>query len=281
LTSQRLPADARIGSVRLRVRDLEASAEFYETLLGLVPAVTGPASVTWSNRPGERGFIGLEADSGIHPRPDSVFGIYHYAILYPDRASLAVTLRRFIAARWPFTGFSDHGVSEAAYLDDPDGIGVELYVDRPSDRWPRDGGAIAMYTRPLDLDGLLAEADRANARGAGRARVGHVHLHVRDLAESAAFYTNVLGLDSMAELPGARFLSAGGYHHHLGLNTWARREAPPDVAGLAEWVIEVGAADYAATIARVRQAGVATRETDGGCRFVDPDGNAIIVRSSG
>ena len=293
MTTSRLPDDATIGGVRLRVRDLDAPARFYGELLGLAASPAGADSVAWSNRAGEPGFIRLDADSRTLPRPDSVFGVYHYAILYPDRASLAVTLRRLIAARWPFTGFADHGVSEAAYLDDPDGIGVELYADRPRERWPRQGDAIAMYTQPLDLDNLLAEADRTDATAleqppgkgfhgpATRARIGHVHLHVRDLARAAAFYIDVLGLDSMAELPGARFLSAGGYHHHLGLNVWARREPPEDVAGLLEWVIEVGAGGYAATVDRVRRAGVAVEEFDRSCRFADPDGNAIVVRQSG
>jgi catechol 2,3-dioxygenase len=269
-----------IGGLRLRVRDLEASAGFYERLLGLVPAPTGPASLTWANRAGEPGFIELTAEPRTQARPDSVFGIYHYAILYPDRAALAITLRRIIDARWSFTGFADHGVSEAAYLDDPDGIGVELYVDRPRERWPRQGGTLAMYTRPLDLDNLLAEADAADAPTTAGARIGHVHLHVRDLAGTAAFYIDVMGLDSMAELPGARFLSSGGYHHHLGLNTWAKREPPPDSAGLVEWVVEVGAADLDATVDRVRRAGGSPQETERGYRLADPEGNVVVIRQS-
>jgi catechol 2,3-dioxygenase len=270
-----------IGGIRLRVRDLDASAPFYETLLGLAPARTGPAAVSWSNIEGEPGFIHLEADAATRPRPDSVIGIYHYAILYPDQASLAVTLRRLFAAHWPFTGFADHGVSEAAYLDDPDGIGVELYVDRPRERWPWNGDALAMYTRPLDVENLLREADRISGAVSAGARIGHVHLHVRDLARSAAFYMDGVGLDSMAELPGARFLSSGGYHHHLGLNTWARRDAPAGVAGLLEWMIDMDAAGHAATADRLERAGVSIEETAAGRRFADPDGNVIVLRQSG
>src|SRR5690606_13490320 len=156
---------------------------------------------------------------------------------------LARLVLRLAEARWPFQGFSDHGVSEAVYLPDPDGNGLELYADRPRSAWQWRDGELVMFTRPLAVEGLLAELARAPARPGGPPwhplrRIGHVHLHVAELARSGAFYHGLLGFAvTTRRYPGALFLAAGGYHHHLGLNIWEGQGAPPppaDAAGLVD-----------------------------------------------
>jgi catechol 2,3-dioxygenase len=279
MTSAKLPASASIRRVHLRVADIERSRAFYADTLGLNATMRGDDSVALGARGPGGDFLAISALPKTRPRPTSTFGLYHFAILYPDRTSLALALRRLAAARWPFTGFADHGVSEAAYLDDPDGNGIELYFDRPRPDWPYRDGRIALVTLPLDVEGLLRHAADHDDNEVFDAvpRIGHIHLHVRDLARSTAFF-HALGMDSMATLPGAGFLSAGGYHHHVGINTWARREPSPDVAGLLDWTLEIG--DEAArgeALDRLAAAGVNADEYEDGHRVEDPDGNVLLL----
>jgi len=219
----------RIASVRLAVSDLPRSATFYEHALGL-PLL---------RREDERALLGadprhpaLELVSIADPVPlaPRSSGLFHVAWLHPTRAGLAETVRRIAAARWPLEGASDHGVSEAIYLSDPDGLGIEIYVDRPRERWEHDEGGhgVHMFTAPLDLEDLLAQGSAEPApqiaEGTG---IGHVHLKVAGVPRAAAFYRDELGFEEMAQLPSAAFLSAGGYHHHIGLNSWQSAGAPP------------------------------------------------------
>jgi catechol 2,3-dioxygenase len=219
----------RIASVRLAVSDLARSASFYEHALGLALL----------RREDERALLGvdpaqpaLELTSIADPVPlaPRSTGLFHVAWLHPTRAGLAETVRRIAATRWPLEGASDHGVSEALYLSDPDGLGIEIYVDRPRERWQtgEGGRGVRMFTAPLDLDDLLAQgpAEPAPQIAAGTG-IGHVHLKVADVPRADAFYRDELGFEEMAQLPSAAFLAAGGYHHHIGLNSWQSAGSPP------------------------------------------------------
>ncbi len=244
-----------IGSVKLAVSDLSRSVDFYERVLGL-PLIS---------RDEDRARLGVDRE---HPpleltalghatalAPGST-GLFHVAWLHPSRAALAETVRRVARGRWPIDGASDHGVSEALYLSDPDGLGIEIYADRPPEQWerPPDGHGVVMVTLPLDLEDLMARSpgEPAPAMAPGVV-VGHVHLKVADVPRAVAFYRDALGFDEQARLPSAAFLSAGGYHHHVGLNSWQSQggSPPPDSAPRLRVVeFELGGANGLAALER-------------------------------
>ncbi|HEY7830888.1 MAG TPA: VOC family protein [Solirubrobacteraceae bacterium] len=224
----------RIASVHLAVSDLARSIDFYERVLGL-PRISSDEDQALLGPDGERALLRLTRIA--HPTfvPRGSTGLFHVAYLYPTRQALAEGVLRVAHNRWPIDGVADHGVSEAIYLSDPDGLGIEIYVDRPREQWsrPASGHGVNMVTLPLDLDDLLTQASAGSTpampSGTG---IGHVHLKVADVARSSAFYRDALGLEEQAQLPSAAFLSAGGYHHHIGLNSWHSQggAAPPDTA---------------------------------------------------
>jgi len=234
----RLPAATRLGRVVLQVAVLERSVEFYRTVLGLevCSRTDGGAELGVA---GEEPLIELRERPGVSPLPRSGrIGLFHFAILLPDRSSLGRFVSHLAEQGIP-SGSSDHRVSEAVYLHDPDGLGIEVYADRPREDWVRVGGELLMTSEPLDLGDLRRAAGGERWRGmpAG-ASIGHIHLHVGDLERAGAFYDQGLGLDRVVwSYPGALFLSAGGYHHHLGVNTWAASAtvAAMDDARLLEW----------------------------------------------
>jgi len=224
-----LPADARIDSVSLTVTDLDRSVPFYCDVLGFREA----------GREGATSF--LAADAGpvlieLHERRDAIAkprrttGLFHFAILVPTRAALGRSLRRLSDRQWPLSGVADHLVSEALYLNDPDGLGIEIYRDRPRDTWRMANGELAMATDPLDLQSVAGEPG-AEAPWHGLESgtvIGHLHLHVSHLEAGEAFYCGEIGFEPVVRgYPGALFVSAGGYHHHLGMNTWVGVGAPP------------------------------------------------------
>jgi catechol 2,3-dioxygenase len=228
-----LPPDAHIGEVHLTVSDLNRSVGFYTDVLGFAEverhgsrAVLGPA--------GGPAIVQLEGRRDARPRSRRTSGLYHFAILVPDRAALGRSLRRLAEQRWPLTGASDHRVSEALYLDDPDGLGIEVYRDRPLHEWMRSGGELMMTTEPLDLDDVAGEpgADQPWSGLDVGTRIGHVHLHVPDLDGAERFYCDAIGFTpTLRRYPGALFVAAGSYHHHVGLNLWAGPGAPPPEPG--------------------------------------------------
>ncbi|HEY6581252.1 MAG TPA: VOC family protein, partial [Rubrobacter sp.] len=234
-----LPATLRLGPVHLTVSDLERSVAFYEEAIGLqLHRREGPVAAMG---------VGEEDLLVLYEEPEARLagrhaGLYHYALLFSSREELAHAALRLAATRIPVQGASDHGTHEAIYLPDPDGNGIELAADRPRERWPRPMN-YAGGPHPLDLDGLLAtvagEKPRS-AAGSGLA-VGHVHLHVGDLERGLGFYRDVLGFELMAFMPGAAaFVSAGGYHHHLGFNVWRGEGVPPvpeGRVGLRHWTV--------------------------------------------
>lgn len=225
---QTLPPQTHIGRVHVQVSDLDQALAFYESLLGfrLLRREGNRAELSASGTlPAQ---IALTELRGAKPKPARSTGLFHIAVRLPNRKELARLFRRLAEQRYPFTGFADHGVSEALYLNDPFGLGVELYCDRPRDAWPRKDGKLHMFTEPLNVDRLLAEAGCEllawDGMPAGTA-IGHVHLHVSDLGKAEEFYCRRLGFEVMERgYPGALFVSAGGYHHHLGLNIWAGGE---------------------------------------------------------
>ncbi len=294
----RLPAATRLGRVQLQVADLERSLAFYEGVLGLrrLPsgagrAVHGRAVLGALGDPAP--LMELVERPGARPMtPRGRLGLYHTAILLPDRAALGRFVRH-LAERGVRAGAGDHLVSEAFYLTDPDGLGVEVYADRPRGSWRRAGRELMMATNPVDVADLMRAA--ASAPGgdgpwtgmpAGTV-VGHVHLHVGDVGQAAAFYADALGFDrTVWHYPGALFLGAGGYHHHLGTNTWAgagARPPAPDDARLLEWTIELPhTADVAAAGRSLADAGYAVDAAAADAVIVrDPWGTAVRLRTAG
>jgi catechol 2,3-dioxygenase len=276
-----IDAGAAIGGVQLRVSDLERSLAFYHQVLGLELQDRGDDRAVLGA--GGRPLVSLRALASAVPRPRRSTGLYHTAILFPDRLSLGRVLARIVAARWPLQGASDHGVSEAIYLGDPDGLGIEVYRDRPQADWPRDGDGLAMVSDPLDLRAVLDEAVAAGEIPAGApadTRIGHVHLQVRDIAEAEKFYHGAVGFDVMQRMvPSALFVSAGGYHHHVGLNTWGVAGAPPapdQSPGLDFFEVTLpDAPSLEAARRSLEQGGVAVESVDGGWLARDQSSNAV------
>ena len=270
-----LAAGLRLGPVHLTVTDLDRSVAFYGEALGL--RVHRREARTVALGTGEEDLLVLVEDRAARP-PGRHAGLFHFALLHPSREELARAVARLGASATPIDGAADHGVSEAIYLSDPDGNGIELYADRPRQRWPAPapGQRVGMFTRPLDVRGLVGgvagEEPRRHA-GEGLA-VGHVHLHVGDLERGLAFYRDTLGFEEMAVLPGAAFLSAGGYHHHLGFNVWRGSGVPPapaDAVGLRHWTIVLAdERDLARARERLVRAGAEAEEVDHGLLVRDP-----------
>lgn len=236
-----LPDDAHIGQVSLTVANLDGSIAFYRDVLGF-RQVTREGST--ASLGAGRMLVELVEKRDAIPKPRRSAGLYHFAILVPSRAALGRSLRRLAAMNWPLTGASDHLVSEALYLDDPDGLGIEIYRDRPRPEWPRRDGQVLMATDPLDLGGVHDEPG-ADAPWSGldaATVIGHVHLHVPHLDAAEALYCGRIGFEpTVRGYPGALFVAAGGYHHHLGLNTWTGIGAPPppeQAVGLRSFTIE-------------------------------------------
>ena len=276
-------AGTQIGQVALTVSDLRRSLRFYQDVLGfaVIDHADGSAGLGVEASPP---LLLLSEQPGAQPMPRRATGLYHFAILVPGRADLGRSLRRLLETRYPLDGASDHLVSEALYLADPDGNGIEIYRDRPRGDWPRIDGRIRMASDPLDLDAILAEAEREARPWAGLpagTRIGHIHLQVADLGEAKDFYHGGLGFDLMAAMPGALFLSAGGYHHHLGLNTWQSRGASPPpagTAGLRFFTISLpDEAEQARVIARLVSAGVPFEREAGAVTLHDPWRNRIVL----
>ena len=242
----RLPIDAHIAHVNLQVKDLERALNFYADLLGFREVRQEKDTAILSATGGRPYHLLLTGRPDAITKPPHTVGLYHVAFRLPDRRELGRVFKRLIDHDWPFRGFSDHKVSEALYLSDPDGNGLELYCDRPRDLWPRNNDQIAMTTDPLDTESLLAEVGDDESQWDGvplGSDIGHVHLQVSDLGQAEEFYNGLLGLDvTQRDYPGALFLAAGGYHHHLGLNIWAGSGAhppPPEAVGLLSFALNI------------------------------------------
>jgi catechol 2,3-dioxygenase len=280
-----LPPSTHIGSVHLTVRDLDAQRSFYERALGLEVLAEDGQTVRLGP-PGGPVILELTGDPDAPRRPHGTTGLYHFAVLVPTRADLGQALRRVADCGWRFTGASDHLVSEALYLNDPEGNGIEIYRDRPRDEWPRsDEGVIQMATLPLDLEGVLGEIDGSQAvqaRMPEGTSMGHIHLQVANVQDAEAFYSGALGFDVMVRTyPGALFVSAGGYHHHIGLNTWesAGGSPPPEGStGLRSFEVVLPSSEDAERVAaQAREAGAEMSTGDGAAIVLDPWRDAVLL----
>jgi catechol 2,3-dioxygenase len=281
----RIDPATTVGAVALTVGGVDALQRFYEQAIGL-ETIDRDGQVVRLGA-GGRALVELIGDPDAPPRPPGTTGLFHLAILTPSRFELARALRRVIDAGWRFTGASDHLVSEALYLDDPEGNGIEIYRDRARDEWRYTDGRLEMATLPLDLDGLMRELGGAESDGTQMppdTRMGHVHLNVADLESAESFYSDGLGLDvTVRGYPGALFVSAGGYHHHIGLNTWSGEGAPappPGARGLARFELVVPD-EHALerTEQRMRAAGFEPERRDAGVLAVDPSQNRVLTRA--
>ncbi len=278
----RLPDDFRLGPAALRVADADRALGFYERKVGLEVLDRSKERVTLGA--GGAPVLHLDVHPGIAPRNYKETGLYHVAILVPDRATLGAAIAR-LAANDVKLGAADHLVSEAIYIWDPDNNGIEIYRDRPRAEWNWRGDQVQMANRPLDFPGLLAEPDvekLARAPMKAGTRIGHIHLEVDDLARAKNFYGDVFGFSPTATLPGALFMAAGGYHHHLGTNIWDSRNGPPpsqDSAGLALISAELpDEASLQALKERLRTANISVSENDCGLSFVDPWHTQVAVQ---
>jgi catechol 2,3-dioxygenase len=273
-----------IGSVALAVSDVPRSVDFYERVLGLPVVSREPDRAGLGGSP-ERPLLELTGIAEPLLAPPGRTGLFHVAWLHPSRATLADTVRRITGAGWPIDGAADHGVSEALYLSDPDGLGIEIYADRPRAQWERPAGGhgVRMVTLPLDVHDLLAQSEgQPPAAMAPEARVGHVHLKVSEVPRTRAFYRDALGFSEQAEMPSASFLAAGDYHHHVGLNSWqsgGEGPASEHSPGLRRVEFELADEDALAALRR-RLAGsdgepLETHGQDGGLSVRDPDGQLL------
>ncbi|HET7459640.1 MAG TPA: VOC family protein [Longimicrobium sp.] len=278
----RLLGEARIGRVRLQVADLERSLGYYQTVLGFRVLRREGGYAALGAQGSETPLVELVEKPGARAVPRrGLLGLYHFAVLLPDRASLG----RFLAHLrdlGAYAGMSDHFVSEAIYLTDPDGLGIEVYADRPRDAWMQRGRELAMATEPLDGEAVIRAGGGQPWTGmpAGTT-IGHVHHYVGDIEEAARFYHQGLGFDLVVwSYPGALFVSAGGYHHHVGMNTWAAGSpvATDDDARLLHWELLVPRADAADAVAEsLRAAGFQPEPADGGWTARDPWGIAVRI----
>jgi catechol 2,3-dioxygenase len=282
----RLPDSTHLGSARLLVSDLDHSLEYYQTVIGLEVLSRQGSAASLGAHGGGPAILHLETRAGTKAPPrGGRFGLYHFAILLPERAALARFVRHLGELRQDDqfslpVASADHAVSEAIYLWDPDGLGIEVYVDRPRSEWRLRGQEVFMTTERLDMRSLIAAAGDQAWDGVPRGTVlGHMHLQVSDLSMAEAFYHAALGFDKTVwNFPGALFLSAGGYHHHLGTNTWAGGvgHALDHEARLVEWELRLPSAeDRARASAHLRSAGFAVETQDGTAVVSDPWGTVL------
>jgi catechol 2,3-dioxygenase len=286
-TTPSIAAGTTVGTVALTVSDLDRAGAFYERVLGLAPHELEDGRLALGV-PDDPALVTLQGDSTAPALNVRATGLFHLAIVTPSRRELAYALARLARARWPLAGASDHLVSEALYLNDPDGNGIEIYRDRDRGGWRTDDdGQLAMATLRLDLQSLADELTDGPAvpdRLPAGTRMGHVHLQVSDIAAAEAFYRGVLGFDvTVRGYPGALFVSAGGYHHHIGLNTWSSAgSAPPapGAVGLRSFDVRLpDRGELDRVLARVSAAGLVADTLDGAAVVRDPSGNAVLLRS--
>jgi len=276
-----LHPETHIGLVALTVANRERSVAFYQDVLGFTVIERGNAGVilgAGATAP----LLLLTEQAGTRPKPSSTTGLYHFALLVPSRADLGRSLLHLAELRYPLDGYADHLVSESLYLSDPDGNGIEIYRDRPRSQWHWANGRVAMATDPLDIEGILSEGEGDPRPWKGLppgTHMGHIHLQVGDLRQAEEFYHGVLGFDVTARMPGALFVSAGGYHHHIGMNTWQSRgagPAPETGAGLGSFVIAMPDREALAQVrARLDGNNIPVDGQVDSIQVADPFGNRI------
>ena len=277
----KIDKQATLGYVRIKVTDLTRATDFYTRVLGLQKLDESSNEIVFTVD-GKTPLLVIEG--GAEPKRGRTTGLYHYAIVVPERKDLANILRNLILQQYPLQGASDHYTHEALYLADPDGNGIEMYFDRPREYWTGENGEVIFDSGPLDLQAIFKESNEHPFNGLPvGTKMGHVHLHVADLKAAEHFYTNVLGLDFIARYGDqAVFVSAGGYHHHVGMNTWAGVGAPKppsSAVGLAYFTVELSDANALQEIVdHIKQVGVHIESHENGYYVTDPSGNGILLR---
>lgn len=274
--------DTVVGQVSLRVGDLDRQRSFYERAIGLTASDAGDGAVQLADAEG-RVLIRLDDahSRGAEPLVTAHTGLFHTAFRFPDRAALGAAVARAMDARAAFQGASDHGVSEAVYLADSEGNGIELYRDRPYDAWPdAPPGKVGMFTHPLDVAALLEEAGERPATAT--CDIGHIHLMTADVERANAFWRDAVGLDERQRFgPSATFLAEGLYHHHLGANSWHSAGAPPAPAerpGLDSFELRLRSVEVVESAAdRLEEGGHEVERTDRSITFRDPDANRVVL----
>jgi catechol 2,3-dioxygenase len=282
MTQFKLPPKTTTAAVALTITDLKRSLNFYQNVLGLMVQDQREDDATLGSN--DSVLLHL-TESPSAKRPGKTTGLYHFAIRIPTRRDLASVVKRIAERGMHISGFADHLVSEAIYLPDPDGNGIEIYWDRPREAWYDPDGHLRMATEPLDLNGLLGELDDLNGSWHGLphgTRIGHVHLHVADLELGINFYRDILGLDLMMRYrPSAAFLSAGGYHHHVGINTWNGQGAPQppeDSVGLRYFTLQLPEKESLAGLrAHLIQRDVPYKTDSEGIWVSDPSSNKVLI----
>jgi len=280
---ERLPERTHVGAVHLQISDLQRSVEYYEGVLGMDVLDRGVGRASLGVGGAGRPLAYLVEKRGVAPVPQrGRFGLYHFALLLPDRVALG-RFARHVLRLGLRPGMADHAVSEALYLSDPDGLGIEVYADRPRGSWTYRGDELVMTTEPLDIGDLIMAGAGDDWSGVPEGTtMGHVHLHVGDLAGAEAFYHRALGFDKKVwSYPGAAFFSAGGYHHHLGTNTWSPGpSARSDEARLLEWELVVPEPRETNDVAeRLRAGGYVVDDAPDGVRTSDPWGTQVYLKS--
>jgi catechol 2,3-dioxygenase len=281
----RLHSATHIGAAALTIADLQRSIEFYTRVIGFI-VLTQTEETALLGTPDGKPLLMLVQQTDARPQPARSTGLYHIAILMPGRADLALFVLRLATSGYPLSGVADHLVSEALYLSDPDGNGLEVYRDRPRETWQWSNGLVQMATDPLDVEALLTEGQERAAgenwhKAPAGTTIGHMHLRVGDIEQARRFYADLLGFAVVQHLPGALFVSAGGYHHHLGLNTWQSRNAPrppADSAGLRLFTIELPDAEGLDQLQqRLQAAQWPFEHREGEIVVRDPWGNPVLV----
>jgi len=286
MTEPRFFQSVQLTELTLRVADLAQVQAFYQDVLGFARLDAAPGTVTLAPPSAPLALLVLQAAPNAPPRPRGAAGLFHVAFLYPDRAALARALERVLELSAP-SGSADHGVSEAIYLSDPEGNGIELYADRSPQEWPPRGadGQVTMYTEALDIPAVLALARQPGPLLPATTRIGHVHLSVADLGHAERFYAEALGFTvTQRSYPGALFLGRDGYHHHLGANIWRSRQAAvPGTLGLVEFTLRLSQPDeFVVMTKRLADAGRLRDASDGVATAEDLDGLTVrLVQHSG
>ncbi len=281
--SPKLADSLDLGPVHITVTDLDRSVGFYQDAIGLQIRERGDTEASLGA--GGEELLRLVENREARPAGRHA-GLYHFALLQPSREELAHAVARLAASRTAISGASDHGISEAIYLPDPDGNGIELAADRHRDRWGDLSDPATIGPQPLDLEALLftVAGDEPRPHADPALAVGHLHLHVGDVDQGLGFYREIIGFEAQTLFPSAAFVSVGGYHHHLAFNTWRGEGVPPapeGAVGLRHWTVRLGVADLDAVKLRLADTGIGVEDRNGGGLVRDSWNNALLLADRG
>ncbi|MDQ0230879.1 VOC family protein [Metabacillus malikii] len=266
-----------VSEVSIKVGDLTKSLQFYEQIVGLklLEKAGSIATLTADDR---TPILKLEQPEGVTPKEEKTVGLYHFALLLPTRKDLSEYLRHILKIGYPI-GAADHHVSEALYLNDPDGNGIEIYRDRPDSEWIWKDGLVHMTTEQLDGNAILAESSGEWSRLPSNTKMGHIHLHVNDVKRAETFYTELLGFEVVSYYPQAAFLSSGNYHHHIAINLWQGADAkkPSHNSVGLNWytIVYPNVQTLDRIVANLKQQDVPITENNQFIETEDPSGNKI------